>query len=68
MLRRKLEMTITKEQGIKWCQDRLGQRIDFDGYYGSQCMDLTVAFCSTNFGWKPSGNAINLITQAIPSG
>ena len=59
---------ITADQGVAWAVQRIGQRIDADGVYGSQCMDLTVQFCRDNFSWHPTGNAIRLTDQAIPAG
>ncbi|MGC6768362.1 CHAP domain-containing protein [Enterococcus sp. LJL128] len=46
----------------------VGQRIDMDNAYGSQCMDLTIHVMKKYFDWWPSGNAIHLTTQAIPAG
>ncbi|MDV7990488.1 CHAP domain-containing protein [Rhodococcus sp. IEGM 1374] len=59
---------MTQDKGVAWAVERIGQRIDYDGAYGSQCMDLVVAMCVEGFGWRPYGNAIRLTDQAVPVG
>lgn len=53
---------------VNYTNGLIGKSIDEDGMYGSQCMDLTVHVMKRFFGWHPSGNAINLTSQAIPNG
>ncbi|MDA9472266.1 CHAP domain-containing protein [Enterococcus sp. 5H] len=53
---------------VNYTNNLVGQSIDEDGAFGSQCMDLTVHIMKRFFGWHPTGNAINLTFQTIPSG
>lgn len=46
----------------------VGKGVDEDGYYGFQCMDLTVHVMKKFFGWHPYGNAIALVDQPLPNG
>lgn len=42
--------------------------VDMDRAYNAQCMDLTIAVAFKYFGWWPSGNAVDLVTQVLPLG
>lgn len=53
---------------VNYTNSLIGRSIDEDGMYGAQCMDLTIHVMNRYFGWHPTGNAINLTSQVIPSG
>lgn len=59
---------VQKNEVISYVNGLVGKTEDMDGYYGAQCMDLTVHIMNKYFGWWPVGNAIALSTQAIPEG
>ncbi|MBP1046757.1 CHAP domain-containing protein [Enterococcus sp. BWM-S5] len=59
---------VKKNELVNYLISRIGDRIDEDGMYGAQCMDLTVHVMKKYYGWHPYGNAIALTTQAIPNG
>ncbi|WPH64309.1 lysin [Staphylococcus phage vB_StaM_PB50] len=60
----------TKTQALDWVNSRIGRRLDFDGWYGAQCMDLTIGYCNYISGgsFRPWGNAINLKDNTMPAG
>lgn len=61
----------TKSQAINWLNNRIGRRLDMDGWYGSQCMDLTIGYWRylTDGKDRPDpGNAITLINTHLPKG
>lgn len=58
---------MTKEEALAWVNAQVGKSIDFDDYYGAQCMDLILAYCA-KFGWRPTGNANTLQDQTPPAG
>lgn len=62
-------MAMTNQEGAEWALSKVGQRIDTDGQYGAQCVDLIVQYCKENFGWNPqgSGNAEAYRTVALPN-
>lgn len=47
---------------------RIGQMIDADGYFGSQCVDTVNHVAKTYFGTMLSGNAIDLLNSAKAKG
>lgn len=53
---------------INYLRSLEGQRIDHDGYYGSQCVDLPMHIFSKFFNFRPWGNAIDYLTNAMPIG
>ncbi len=53
---------------INYLRSLEGKRIDHDGYYGSQCVDLPMHIFSKFFGFRPWGNAIDYLTNAMPKG
>ena len=56
-----------QDEAVAWAKAQVGQKLDFDGWYGAQCMDLILYYCA-KFGWRPSGNAITLKDQTPPAG
>ncbi|EGO2800814.1 CHAP domain-containing protein [Enterococcus faecalis] len=59
---------VKKSDVVNYVNSLIGKRVDMDGVYGSQCMDLTVHVMNKFFHWWPIGDAIALTTQAIPAG
>ena len=59
---------MTAQEGARWALDRIGRRIDTDGYYGAQCKDFVNAYIQENWGFTPPGNAIHLKDYNYPSG
>ncbi|MDR0798240.1 MAG: CHAP domain-containing protein [Dysgonamonadaceae bacterium] len=58
----------TQQQVINDLNGRVGQCIDWDGYYGCQCVDLTMFVCNTYWGFSPNGNAVDYRSMNLPSG
>lgn len=53
---------------LSYVNGLVGKGVDADGWYGTQCMDLTVDVMQRFFGWRPYGNAIALVDQPLPAG
>ena len=53
---------------VSYVNGLVGKGVDADGWYGTQCMDLTVDVMQRFFGWRPYGNAIALVDQPLPDG
>lgn len=53
---------------IKRLDSQVGTRVDFDGYYGSQCVDLIMDYIWYLTGTKTWGNAIDYTRNSLPSG
>ena len=53
---------------VSYVNGLVGKGVDADGWYGTQCMDLTVDVMQRFFGWRPYGNAIALVDQPLPAG
>lgn len=51
----------TQKQALKWAKSKIGTGVDWDGFYGFQCMDLTVAYMNYVTDGKVTmwGNAID---------
>lgn len=51
----------TKKQSVAWAKSKIGTGVDWDGVYGFQCMDLTVAYLNyvTNGKVTMRDNAID---------
>lgn len=60
----------TKTQALNWVNNRIGRRLDMDGAYGAQCMDLTIGYCNylTDGKFWPWGNAKDLKNNTMPTG
>lgn len=59
---------VNQAQVKQWIDTHVGKRIDFDGAYGAQCMDLSVQYAHDLWGFRLTGNAENLRRQALPAG
>ncbi len=56
----------TKEEMINWAKDCVYRWIDIDGYYGAQCVDLTMAYTKIFGGYQMYGNALDYLKNPIP--
>ncbi|MEX5651216.1 CHAP domain-containing protein [Staphylococcus cohnii species complex 1658] len=64
------ELNYSQTQGMAWLTSTYNKGgVDFDGWYGKQCMDLATAYCYylSNGTFRPTGNAIALISQWLPN-
>ena len=60
----------TQKQAIAWAKSQKGKGIDYDGYYGYQCMDLAAAYIMyvTDNKYRTWGNAIDAMPLVpVPS-
>ena len=53
---------------VNWAKDNVYKWIDMDGMYGAQCVDLIMAYVKTFANFQIYGNAIDYLTNSIPSG
>ena len=58
----------TKTQAVTFLQNEVNKPHDFDGYYGSQCVDLINFYLDKFWGVRLSGNAIDLLDSAKRQG
>lgn len=63
------QLNYTKQQALAWLSNKYKTGgVDFDGWYGRQCADLSTAYCYYLSGgtFRPTGNAIALTWQWLP--
>lgn len=53
---------------VNWAKNNVYKWIDMDGMYGAQCVDLIIAYVKTFANFQIYGNAIDYLTNSIPSG
>lgn len=53
---------------VNWAKNNVHKWIDMDGMYGAQCVDLIMAYVKTFANFQIYGNAIDYLTNSIPSG
>ena len=53
---------------VNWAKNNVYKWIDMDGMYGAQCVDLIMAYVKTFANFQIYGNAIDYLTNSIPSG
>lgn len=53
---------------LKRLESQVGKRVDFDGYYGSQCVDLIMDYIHYLSGKTTYGNAIDYKHNYLPEG
>ncbi len=58
----------TATDAISWVKSKLGKGIDFDGYYGNQCVDLAKAYYSYLGQSQPYGNGSGYTSNSLPKG
>ena len=59
---------VTQQQAISYIKQKIGGRVDFDGWYGSQCVDLIMDYIHALWGGTTHGNAIDYTANALPQG
>lgn len=57
-----------KRDGVKWAVSNIGNRLDEDKKYGSQCADFVIAFTKKHWNVHPTGNAKDFINYKWPKG
>lgn len=62
--------SVMADEAIAWCQDLADRRVglDYDGYYGAQCVDLIAYYYQCLGATTPGGNACDYAYNALPSG
>ncbi len=58
----------TPDEAIGWCQSELGHSLDYDGYYGAQCVDLIAFYYQWLGVTTPGGNGCDYAHNALPNG
>lgn len=61
-------MAVTKSKFLADVRSVVGQKLDVDGVYGAQCVDLINYFYKKYWGFRAWGNAIDFANNAMPSG
>ena len=59
---------VTQQQAIDYIKKKIGGRTDFDGWYGSQCVDLIMDYIKALWGGVTHGNAIDYTRNNLPQG
>lgn len=60
--------TISNMEGLAWVKSRVGTKVDPDGSYGAQCVDLIMAYYQyLGENWV-LGNGCDYATNKLPSG
>ena len=58
----------SSSNAINWVKSKVGTAIDYDGYYGSQCVDLILAYYNYLGVATVGGNGCDYATNKLPSG
>lgn len=61
-------MEYTKSQVIEYVKTLVGGSVDYDGWYGAQCVDLIGHIMQKFCGFTPYGNAIDYMSNKMPPG
>ena len=61
-------MNYTKSQVIDHVKTLVGGSVDYDGWYGAQCVDLIGHIMQKFCGFTPWGDAIDYMSNAMPPG
>lgn len=59
---------VTRITACNWIKDKVGKSIDWDGYYGAQCVDLIMAYVGELWGVTMRGNALDYRYSNLPAG
>ena len=60
--------TNRQDAAINWCKSKVGSSLDYDGYYGCQCVDL-IKYYYKYLGKAPvTGNGKDYTWNSLPSG
>lgn len=58
----------TRNEALNWCASQVGKYLDYDGFYGAQCVDL-IKYYYAYLGVTPvTGNGCDYATNSLPSG
>ena len=58
----------SSDDAIAWLQEQEGRSIDYDGYYGAQCVDLIMSYYKYLIGYNVGGDGDDYATNTLPSG
>ncbi|MGN1328721.1 MAG: CHAP domain-containing protein [Eubacterium sp.] len=58
----------TSDEAVKWAASKVGTSIDYDGYYGAQCVDFIMEYYDYLGGEISGGNAVDYATNDLPEG
>ncbi len=58
----------SQSEAVAWVVSQSGKSIDFDGWYGPQCVDLIAAYYSYLGDGYASGHAKDYVYNALPAG
>lgn len=61
-------MSVTKSKFLADVKSVVGQKLDVDGVYGAQCVDLINYFYKKYWGFRAWGNAIDFANNTMPDG
>lgn len=61
-------MSVTKSKFLADVRSVVGQKLDVDGVYGAQCVDLINYFYKKYWGFRAWGNAIDFANNTMPDG
>lgn len=61
-------MAVTKSKFLADVRSVVGQKLDVDGVYGAQCVDLINYFYKKYWDFRAWGNAIDFANNSMPSG
>ena len=62
------ETGTTASEAVQWVKNQNGKALDYDGYYGAQCVDLIMYYYKYLVGYNVSGNAVDYQWNDLPSG
>lgn len=62
--------SVTTDEAIAWCQDLADRRVglDYDDYYGEQCVDLIAYYYQALGATTPGGNGCDYAYNSLPNG
>ena len=60
--------TRTRDEAVAWAYSKIGIGIDFDGQYGTQCVDLIFSYYTYLGVGSYGGNACDYAWNSLPSG
>ena len=58
----------SRDEAVDWARSKIGSKIDVDGYYGAQCVDLIMAYYEYLGVSRVSGNGCDYSHNSLPSG
>ena len=58
----------SRDEAVAWAKSKIGSKIDVDGAYGAQCVDLIMAYYQYLGVSRVSGNGCDYSHNSLPSG